>query len=144
MGKGRFRCRQCGKLKPKRTADQRYCGDAACQKARKNAWRRERYATDADYRLNQRDSTKAWLAANGGAAAYYRRYRSRRIEVEAAAESDAEPVEVSAPGGQTATPANSDALLVESQVISGKYELVPLGGANSDAFWAEIRIISRC
>ncbi len=75
MGAERFRCCWCKRLKWKRTRDQRYCGERECQKARKNAWRREKYATDADYRANQRDSTKAWLSVRGGSAAYWRAYR---------------------------------------------------------------------
>jgi hypothetical protein len=147
MAKARFRCRHCGKLKPKRNADQRYCGEADCQKARKNTWRRERYASDPDYRLNQRDSTTAWLESNGGAAAYYRRYRRRRGQVGTEAnvvKGKAKAVEMSAPSDQTATRANSDALLQKNLAISGRYELIPLDGANSDAFQAEIRLISRC
>ncbi len=43
----RFRCCWCKKLKWKRTRDQRYCGERECQKARKNAWRRQTEARAA-------------------------------------------------------------------------------------------------
>ena len=147
MANERFRCRHCGKLKARRTADQRYCGEPACQKARKNAWRRERYATDPDYRLNQDESTKAWLAANGGAAKYHREYRRKRKERRdelGRARSEANAVVRYAAERREARAANSDASLPKSLAISGRYELVPLGGTNSDAFHAEIRVISQC
>lgn len=145
MANERFRCRHCGKLKARRTADQRYCGEPACQKARKNAWRRERYAADPEYRLNQRDSTKAWLEANGGAAAYYRRYRNgckKRQDEAPPADAVTTTAEYSAPGFPQGTTAKSDAFSQKSLAISGRYELIPLGGAKSDAFQAEIRVIS--
>lgn len=147
MENERFRCRHCGKLKTRKTADQRYCGDDACQKARKNAWRRERYAADPEYRLNQRESTRAWLEANAGAAEYYRQYRRRgkqRRKGSSRAKGAAKNVEDSFTICRETTSANSDALLSKSLTILGRYEIVPLGGANSDAFEAEIRVISRC
>jgi len=57
---------------------QGYCGEKACQAARKREWSREKYASDPDYRINQKESTDAWLDTQGGAAAYYRDYRRRR------------------------------------------------------------------
>lgn len=146
MANKRFRCRHCRKLESKRTADQRFCNDEACQRARKNEWRRERYAADLDYRVNQRESSNAWLEANGGAAEYHRRYRrkrkQRRDKESVISKKKAEPVADSAAEPGPATAANSDALSVESLTISGRYKLIPFGGANSDALYAEIRIIS--
>jgi hypothetical protein len=147
MANERFRCRCCGKLKARRTPDQRYCSEPVCQKARKNAWRRERYAADPDYRLNQRESTKVWLDANGGAAEYYRQYRrdrKKRRDEPSRAEGGTDPVAFSAARCREAAAANSDAMLQKNVVISGRYELVPVGGANRDAFEVEIRIISGC
>jgi hypothetical protein len=73
----RFKCRHCRRLFPKKVTDQKYCGASACQKARKNAWRREKYASDPDYRLNQKESTEAWLLSVGGSAEYYREYQKK-------------------------------------------------------------------
>ena len=78
MASHRFRCAACKRLTESRVKGQRYCGREKCQKARKNAWRRDRYAADADYRANQAQSTKAWLDSVGGAACYHRQYRKRR------------------------------------------------------------------
>ena len=144
----RFRCCWCKRLKLKRTRDQRYCDERECQKARKNAWRREKYATDADYRANQRDSTKAWLAARGGSAAYHRAYREAQ---------STEPGRTSRTSGgsrgkaasvddpKRAESANSDAETAHSAVKSGLYVISlvsPSPRANSDAFLAEMLLIS--
>lgn len=139
MDYGKFRCRQCGKLWRRRTQEQSYCGESACQKARKNAWRRAKYAADADYRANQRDSTNAWLDEQGGTAAYHRAYRQRRKE--------SGPVE-SMPALRSESPAsaNSDAKLGESSLKSGMYALTPIArksDANSDALLARIDFIAR-
>lgn len=146
MDYGKFRCRHCGKLRRRRTRDQSYCGESACQKARKNAWRRAKYSTDADYRSNQRDSTNAWLAEQGGSAAYHRAYRQGRKETTPATSSVSVSVSVS-PGVQSEAPsgANSDAGVGEFYLESGVYALTPVGGnsdANSDALFAKISFIS--
>lgn len=136
MNKARFRCRCCGELKPCRSADQRYCGKAACQRARKKAWRRAKYASDPDYRLNQAHSTAAWLEKQGGAAAYYREYRRRRRQQGCSGvpvRRDEPP-----PGPSTNRDANSD----DSPVLSGMYRLVPLCGANRDAISVQLSVIA--
>ena len=141
-----FRCCHCKRLRAKRTSDQRYCGDTDCQKARKNTWRRERYASDADYRVNQHDSTKAWLDANGGSAAYHRARRKR-----GSGQARAPVVRGPATWQQQAigtkhddTPAcaNSDAKTAKSSIYSGTYKLIPLDRANSDAIFVELSMIS--
>lgn len=136
MDYGRFRCRHCRKLRRKRTRDQRYCGKSACQKARKNAWRREKYAEDADYRANQRDSTNAWLEKNGGGAAYHRGYR-KRCKWPAAAKPAAATTEERS--------ANSDAVFGKNTLKSGIYTLISVPSdksANSDAYLARIDLIA--
>jgi hypothetical protein len=140
MDYGIFRCRHCRKLRRKQTADQRYCGESECRKARKNAWRREKYAQDPDYRANQRDSTNAWLDEHGGSASYHRAYRKRRKDpVPPAAASQQSPA-------SAATPVNAkrDAGSAKSVVLPGVYTLIPMptdGGANSDALLVEIAVL---
>jgi hypothetical protein len=140
MDYGRFRCRHCRKLQRKQTADQRYCSGSECQKARKNAWRREKYAQDPDYRANQRDSTNAWLDEHGGSASYHRLYRKRRKDpVRPRAASPQSP-----PSAATPVSANSDAGSAKSTLLSGVYTLIPIasdGGANSDALLVEIAVV---
>ena len=140
MDYGRFRCRHCRKLRRKQTGDQQHCGETECQKARKNAWRREKYAQDPDYRANQRDSTNAWLDEHGGSASYHRAYRKRR--------KDRGPPKAASQQSprSTATPvsANSDAGSAESAFLSGVYTLTPMrsdGAANSDALLVEIAVV---
>ena len=177
MESQRFRCCHCKKLKRRRVAGQRYCSDEECQKARKNAWRRQKYATDPDYRLNQRESTEAWLEANGGTATYHRRYRrerkKRRVQddgqssaLQPCSTSDGEenPQEITSMSTeghlvQTVSvnsttensdkretesgSANSDGSSSEIRMKSGRFKLVPLGDANSDALLVEIEVISK-
>ncbi len=142
MDYGRFRCRHCKKLRRKQTADQRYCGESKCQKARKNAWRREKYAQDPDYRANQRDSTNAWLGEHGGSASYHRAYRKRRKDpVTPKAAFPPSPPSAAIPAS-----ANSDAGSARSGFLSGVYTLIPVqsdGGANSDALLVEIAVVPR-
>jgi hypothetical protein len=116
---------------------QSYCNLAPCQKVRKNTWRREKYAEDADYRANQRDSTTAWLGTQGGAAAYYRAYRRRRraqrggLAADRAA--DRAPVgDPNAPGGGVARAESAaGAVLPERQPQAGSLGRSPSGsGAN--------------
>lgn len=140
MDYGTFRCRHCRKLRRKRTQDQSYCRETVCQKARKNRWRRQKYAEDADYRDNQRDSTDAWLKRQGGAAAYHQEYRRRRkkpapSESAARYEAEGETVDASA---------NSDAGIGETQLVTGIYAITRItegSSANSDAFLAKIDVI---
>lgn len=150
MKKTKFKCCNCRRILPIRVEGQRYCGESACQKARKNAWRREKYAGDPDYRFNQRDSTKAWLSSVGGAAEYYRKYRKgrepppERSSGVSAKSMEKNPLDESL-FAQIASDldagANSDALSRKYPIKTGRYRISP-ERANSDAFWAEIRVIS--
>lgn len=126
----RFRCRHCRRLIARRTETQRYCDAKACQRARKNRWRRERYASDPDYRANQRDSNAAWLASQGGIAAYHRAYRRRcqgRKDVLV---------------GDLTAGAKRDGKPVISVLNSGTYRLIAVGDAKRDALLVNLRIIS--
>lgn len=154
MEKQRFRCRHCGKIKVQRVLEQKYCGERACQQARRNAWRRDKYAEDVDYRRNQEASTAAWLSSQGGAAAYYRQYRLRRKTSTTSeeggslkAESGLSRVfprsvgEKKRPGSRGApSNANRDASSGNLRLKSGRYTLCPTG-ANRDAFLVEIRVV---
>lgn len=123
----RFRCKKCGKLKMVRRKGQRYCSDVRCQQARKNAWRRQKYAEDVDYRLNQRASTEAWLETVGGSAKYYREYRRKRKQ------------------GRIEKSANRDVRNGDSLLKTGRYLIFPVSGktnANRDAMRVKIEVIS--
>lgn len=106
------------------------------------------------------------MATNGGSAEYHREYRRRRktrgstsleapsaLQVSGKVQGGAnaavapeppprlEPAVVGAVD-EGEENANSDAQSSETEIVSGTYELVRLGGANSDAILAHIAIIS--
>lgn len=144
--KKKFRCRHCRRLFPVRVLGQAYCGNANCQKARKNKWRREKYASDLDYRLNQKNSTGEWLSVAGGSAKYHRDYRKRkRRELASDMKTDADlPASTSlfvAASDDVDKSANSDAMIAITPIKTGRYRIFPVF-ANSDAFDAEIRLIT--
>jgi hypothetical protein len=160
----RFKCRHCGRVVTDGKTGQKYCGDSECQAARKGDWRRKQYASDAEYRMGQKESTEAWLEKRGGAAAYYREYRARkRLEkakqveiaavktirasettstVKAEAEINGGKGSLFAPESlELGASANRDACLRLSFIKAGIYELLPQG-ANRDSITVEIRMIS--
>lgn len=58
-----LKCNHCGSTvdkNPRLKVPQRYCGNAACQKARKNAWERDRQHSSAAYKSSRRASHKRW------------------------------------------------------------------------------------
>jgi len=56
---------------------QQYCGNPLCQRARKNAWQREKLKKDKHYRENQASAQKAWRERN---PLYWESYRKRNPE----------------------------------------------------------------
>ena len=145
----RFRCRNCKRIFPRRVTEQKYCGAAACQRARKREWRQEKYQSDEDYRLNQKASTAAWMSKVGGAAHYYREYRRRkkRVADSSGKKEKRRESKTSCPASLFAgintgsdISANRDAKTHHSSIKPGRYKM-SLSGANRDAFWAEIRVI---
>ena len=43
-----------------RIKNQRYCSHAACQRARKTLWQKQKLKADSDYKTNQQDCQKQW------------------------------------------------------------------------------------
>lgn len=140
MSQLQFRCRNCSKLKRRRTSDQRFCGDRDCQRARKNAWRRKKYATDPDYKLNQSSSSRVWLESVGGSADYFRRYRQKKRDLNTTDENQ-ERCKVSTCSDPQGRRANSDAKTPKSYLYSGRYRLFPCNSANSDAILVDMTVI---
>lgn len=72
-------CPSCLKsFSPHRSvANQKYCGAPACQRARKNAWRKTALEHDPDHRANQLLSQRRWRDKNPG---YWQEYRARHPE----------------------------------------------------------------
>jgi hypothetical protein len=71
-----IRCAHCRRSfhPDPRVKNQRFCGSAACQRARKTLWQRRKMATDPDYRENQRACQREWQKRNPH---YWRTYRAR-------------------------------------------------------------------
>ncbi len=150
----RYRCRCCQTLKVVKKKGQKYCGDKRCQQVRKNRWRREKYAEDVDYRLNQRASTEAWLKSAGGAAKYHREYRRRSKEQRRVKELQfgverkdfVSHASLFLPSHQAITgSANRDAPYGNNPIKAGRYIIFPVpdkAGANRDPIKVEISVIS--
>ena len=72
-------CKNCRRLFtaiPQRP-DQQYCSLKKCQRARKNAWQKEKMRTDPTYRQNQQDAQERWRKKNPH---YHRNYRETHPE----------------------------------------------------------------
>lgn len=166
MRAGQFKCRHCGRICVEKGKGRKYCGARECQASRKREWNRTKYASDPDYRLNQRESTAAWLSSRGGAAQYHREYRrclreSAAVETGCSTKGDTESkgkrglsdcsagVVTGGPsasmfaveGSESAANANRDATSDKMQIKPGVYKICP-AGANRDAIWVELRVIT--
>ena len=149
----RFRCCHCRRMRPVKKEGQAYCGERACQRARKQKWSRQKYAEDPDYKQNQKESTDSWLATKGGAAKYHRDYRRRkreRLQKEAHSERTLSGSEAQAfvaaslfarEISDANTSANRDADILEMPMKTGIYKLFS-ANANRDAITVKICVIS--
>ena len=71
------RCQHCGGYLVKyRNPKQRYCSKAACQRQRKNLWRRNKLSTDSDYRSNQNAANRKWGLTIIRTESYFKRASS--------------------------------------------------------------------
>ena len=52
--------------------DQQYCSERKCQNKRRQKWRKQKIASDKDYKANQCDAQKRWCRKNQD---YWQRYR---------------------------------------------------------------------
>jgi hypothetical protein len=73
------RCRFCGKsFQPSKfQPGQMVCSAAACQQRRKHEYRKQKLASDAEYRQVCRDSAQKWRAEHSD---YWRQYRRKKPE----------------------------------------------------------------
>ncbi len=72
-----LRCLHCKQTKRRnrRVKGQKYCGDNACQQARKNAWERHKLQRDRDYKASRAASKRRWYETNRQGADYQSTYR---------------------------------------------------------------------
>jgi endogenous inhibitor of DNA gyrase (YacG/DUF329 family) len=140
------KCQHCHQRFPRRPhlPNQRFCSRKACQNARKNQWRKGKLAFDKDYKDNQRDAQKRWMAKNPD---YWRSYRDTHPEyAETNRQKQRERNQQRKPSslGQSVI-AKSDASCSKNGWISGYYIIERVTGdriAKSDASFVKISCIS--
>lgn len=73
------RCQCCGRsFRPRaQNPNQRFCSEAACQRARKRQWQRRKRASDPDYRVNEQAAQRRWAGEHRG---YWRQWREAHPE----------------------------------------------------------------
>jgi len=75
----RIKCHHCGRLvrvNSRIKFGQHYCGSAACQRARRNLWEREKLRTDPEYREKRKLAKEKWRKSKP-LHEYQRDYRSK-------------------------------------------------------------------
>ena len=120
-------------------ADQWYCSDPECQKARKRNWQKEKLAKDPDYRANQADAQRQWRSRNRG---YWREYRKRHPAYKEANRIRQRERNRRRRAGSGI--AKMDEQKGKKVIRSGRYRLVPLGRggiAKMDELIVEIEVI---
>jgi hypothetical protein len=134
------RCQHCGSYLDKcRNPNQRYCSKAACQKQRKNLWRRNKLGRDDDYRSNQNAANKKWQQRHKD---YWRQYRTKHPDY---VMRNREKQRIRDQKNKASHLAKSDASTLKNVVISGNYRLIPLTAshlAKSDALIVKIDVIT--
>lgn len=144
------RCRRCGCLFEvcNKVKKHEYCNKKKCQRARKRKWQKQKIENDETYRKDQKEAQEIWLNNNPD---YWKDYRRKNLKYTERnrkkqrkrnqiqrAESATEPI--------SKPIAKMDTLTLENNIISGKYELVPVGPdmiAKMDALIVEINTISQ-
>ena len=74
-----FTCKNCQetiKKNPRLKCPQHYCGKSACQRSRKNAWARDKYLQNSNYRKEKKKFNKQWRDKHP-ADKYQRTYRNK-------------------------------------------------------------------
>lgn len=144
------RCQNCGCLFEvcNKVKKHDYCNKKKCRRARKRKWQKQKIKNDETYRKDQKEAQEVWLNNNPD---YWKDYRRKNLKytednrkkqrkrnqiqrAESVTESISKPI------------AKMDALTHENNIISGKYELVPVGSdmiAKMDALIVEINTISK-
>jgi hypothetical protein len=136
------RCAACGQaFRPRaQVPQQRYCGEAACQRERRRRWQESKRQGDGDYRANQARAQRAWV---GEHREYWREWRAAHPEYTernrvAQRRRDRER--------HASRLAKMDASTPVPPIASGTYRLVPWTGgdlAKMDACTVELTVISR-
>ena len=127
--------------------DQEYCSQSACQRERRNRWRRKKLADDKDYKGNQYDAQKRWRQKNMD---YWQRYRDShpdyvsRNRQKQKYRNNRRKLKTEASTTSTLI-AKSDELTHRNKITSGYYSLVPTRCdviAKSDELIVKIDVIT--
>jgi hypothetical protein len=128
---GYFYCHHCGKrtrTNPRLKTNQSYCGCNTCQQSRKNLWEREKLKRDSTYE-KQRKSQKARWRENRPGHEYQRSYRQSHpgyVEINRQQQGIRnKKVQKIVSGASIANIVKTDALIAESLVRCGLYEIRP-------------------
>jgi len=110
-----FKCLGCHRQRPAnpKVKNQKYCGRPECQQARKRAWQRQKMFIDPDYKENQRHAQKQWQENNPD---YWNEYRKRHQNPR--------------PSATVHQDAKMDTFPPHSNLISGRYKIIPDGPSN--------------
>ncbi|MBL0702193.1 MAG: hypothetical protein JJV91_01795 [Desulfosarcina sp.] len=148
MKKNMRRCQNCGCFFEvcNKVKKHEYCNKKKCRRDRKRKWQKQKIKNDETYRKDQKTAQEDWLKNNPDYWKDYRRknlkyternrkkQRKRNQRAKSATEPIPKPI------------AKMDALTHENKIISGKYELIPIGSdiiAKMDALIVEINTISQ-
>ena len=134
------RCQHCGGYLVKyRNPKQRYCSKAACQRQRKNLWRRNKLSTDSDYRSNQNAANRKWRHSHKN---YWQQYRTKHPDYVLR---NREKQRIRDQKSKDLHLAKSDASTSKNIVKLGAYHLIPIIKshlAKSDALIVKIALIT--
>ena len=117
------RCQCCGRtFRPRpQNPNQRFCSDAACQRARKRQWQRRKRASDPDYRANEQAAQRRWA---GEHRSYWRQWREAHPEY-VERNRTAQRARNARRAGDASTIAREDAWTGETLLPSGTYQVRP-------------------
>jgi len=148
---GFFHCRHCGKRtrrNPRIKTYQEYCGSKSCQQARKNLWEQEKLKYDPIYYAHRKSQKARWRKKRP-VHQYQKEYRDNHplyAEINRKQQQlrnkNASKIALE---NKTRKIVKTDALIAESPIRRGLYELLPYKTrpgkniVNTDALIVEIR-----
>jgi len=139
------RCCGCWFIPRANVADQQYCSRRICQNGRRQRWRKQKLASDPDYKANQYDAQRRWCEKNPD---YWKQYRAthpayrRRNRQQQSERNKKRTLSLVDTGPLIAKRyASKD----QNDIISGIYRMVPVYGAmiaKSDAYLVKLNLIT--
>lgn len=120
-------CACCGSpFRPvSQVPDQTYCSEPACQRARRQAWNRQKLENDPDYRDNKKRAQRDWMNRNPD---YWRQYRTDHPEY---AERNRSQQRKKVPPPKSAVLAKIDELNRPRHLVAGIYRITLVQSENS-------------